>query len=578
MASGAFMPSVALAKTKKNSTRKRTYPIIYRLNGGTNRKNQKKTVDRNSSIKISKIKKPWRKGYTFVGWYTDRKLKKRARKVVGQKSKAKRTLYAKWKAITYRISYELNGGKFENKQPTRYKVNSKKIVLGIPVRKGYRFAGWYTNRSYKKRVHSIKTGSTGNKKLYAKWELETYSIGYELNGGMAILGMPANYTVKSSKFIPTALARSGFRFEGWYADAALTQKQPYIKSGSAGDVTLYAKWVPTTYWDSHIDQKCAAVNKLAEEGGDAVTSLVFITDMHIPSNALVSPELARRVVARTNASMVVFGGDAINAETNKDDALAMLRFVRSGLDGTELHFVRGNHDANTEGKSATKRYEISSAEFLELTSGVRELREYGSLDYCRDDKTRKVRFIFLDTGAPNSARISLDQLDWLKKRILELDEEWTVLGFAHQFFSTNVNFDSNGMRIKRVLNSVYDSAKAQIAGVISGHIHCDRVEFSYKGYPMIAVTNDAHLQPGAGDQFPRKLGTTTEQAFDVVTLDTRKKMIYLTRIGAGVDRAFQYAEPEPEPVAEPEPSVEPEPAPEPAPAATDDAPLQAASM
>lgn len=633
-----LFPSTALAKSRKAAKVKR-YSIIYRLNGGKNPKKQVKTVKRGAYVSVSKLKRPTRKGYKFAGWYTDRKLKKKARKVAGRAAKSKRTLYAKWKTVTYNISYVLNGGHFAQKAAYKFNVKSKKITLRTPVRKGYKFIGWYSDKKLTKRVYSIKTGSTGNKKFYAKWELQTYSINYDLMGGTAVLAMPANYTVKSPKIVPPAPFRPGYRFVEWCADPALTLEQPFVKSGSAGNTTFYAKWVPTTYWDAHIDDKCVRVNELmaaslADEASDAggsaggvpssgdsgagidtgsdvgigeggvdgatsgadlnassadgdagtdsgstgvaddkdtypgAASLVFITDMHVPSNALVSPDLVQKLVQKTDVSMVVFGGDAINKNTNKADAIAMLRFVHDAFADTELHFVRGNHDANNEGSGASKLTEISDLEFVALTAEPHEVREPGSLDYYRDDQERKIRYIFMDTGAPDTSVVDILQLAWLKARILELDEGWTVLLFVHQFFTAYVRYDANGTRIKSVLDSLYDEAKAQIAGVISGHVHHDRVRFSEKGYPMIAVTCDSYLKPMSIDRFPRKLGTTTEQSFDVITLDTRKKMLYLTRVGAGEDREYQYAEPEPAVV--PEPAVTPEP--------EAGAPLQAGSV
>ena len=38
-----------------------------------------------------------------------------------------------------------------------------------PVRKGYTFKGWYSDPKYKKKVTKIAAGSTGSRKLYARW-------------------------------------------------------------------------------------------------------------------------------------------------------------------------------------------------------------------------------------------------------------------------------------------------------------------------------------------------------------------------------------------------------------------------
>ncbi|MBR0404088.1 MAG: InlB B-repeat-containing protein [Eggerthellaceae bacterium] len=536
-------PSAAWAKSARvRKNVKSYYPIVYRLNGGKHPKKQKMKVKRGTYISVSQLKKPTRRGYKFVGWYTNKKLTQKARKVYGRGLRTSRMLYAKWKLTSYRVSYELNGGTAQDKLPTRYTVETGRIALGAPVRKGYAFAGWYADKQFTKRRYVIPAGSVGDKKFYAKWNMSTYSITYDLDGGVKTLELPSTYTVKSSMVVPFPPTKSGYRFVGWYSDAERTEKISCIEPGSAGDVTLYAKWDPATYWDEHLDAKCTRVNELSASVEGSVPGVVFITDMHVPSNTLVSPYLIREVLRRTDTNMVVFGGDAINGQTDKTDAVDMLRFIWDSFPDTEVHFVRGNHDANTEGSNVSSKRKITADEFLEQFAGKNEDRESGSLDCCRDDSEHKVRYIFMDSGAPNSAYVTTLQLAWLKDRVLELEEGWTVLLFIHQFFKMYPGYDACGKLIKRLLDQIYDDAKAEIAGVISGHVHHDRVEFSSKGYPMISTACDAYAKAAKADASMRRVGTTTEQAFDVISLNTKEKMVYLTRVGAGEDRAYRYAE------------------------------------
>ena len=98
-----------------------------------------------------------KKGYTFAGWNTQpdgkgtfyeenayvKNLTKKADEVV--------TLYAQWKAAQYQITYNLNGGKNNKKNPKTYKITSKTIKLSNPSKKGYVFKGWYCDKNVPKR-------------------------------------------------------------------------------------------------------------------------------------------------------------------------------------------------------------------------------------------------------------------------------------------------------------------------------------------------------------------------------------------------------------------------------------------
>lgn len=72
--------------------------------------------------------------------------------------------------MKYVIKYNLKGGKNNKKNPSYYYSTTKTIKLKNPSRKGYTFKGWYTDKQYKKKVTSIKKGSSGKKTLYAKWK------------------------------------------------------------------------------------------------------------------------------------------------------------------------------------------------------------------------------------------------------------------------------------------------------------------------------------------------------------------------------------------------------------------------
>ncbi|MDR3138183.1 MAG: InlB B-repeat-containing protein [Treponema sp.] len=156
---------------------------------------------------------------------------------------------------TYLIDYVENGGDIldGDKREGHYQVTDAEYFLLTSAdiaRQGYTFAGWYRALDLSGTpVTSIPQGSTKNEIFYAKWEMETYTITYVLNGGTN----PSDPAPKASYDItdvtnaviplPTKLTKGGHEFAGWYADATLTNGPvTEIPANSTGHKTFYAKW------------------------------------------------------------------------------------------------------------------------------------------------------------------------------------------------------------------------------------------------------------------------------------------------------------------------------------------------
>ncbi len=151
-----------------------SYRIRYDGNGATSgaMEDSLPTYGKTEPLRKNTFK---RKGYTFVGWNTQMdgkgKTYKNGASVKNLTTTKDQviTLYAKWKAVTYTITYKTNKGKLPLTAKKSYKVSTKTFTLPKPTRKNYDFDGWYKDKKFKKRVDQVKTGQTGNLTLYAKW-------------------------------------------------------------------------------------------------------------------------------------------------------------------------------------------------------------------------------------------------------------------------------------------------------------------------------------------------------------------------------------------------------------------------
>ena len=151
------------------STPKTTYTVTFDANGGSG------TIANISVEEGSEITLPkntfTKSSYIFAGWATS------ADGDVSYSDKAKitvtgnTTLYAKWTAITYTITYEANGGTNADGNPAGYTSETETITLLAPSREYFDFGGWYTDSEFSdsSKKNEITKGSTGNIMLYAKW-------------------------------------------------------------------------------------------------------------------------------------------------------------------------------------------------------------------------------------------------------------------------------------------------------------------------------------------------------------------------------------------------------------------------
>ena len=184
---------------------------------------------------------PTKRGYKFIGWYSDEEFANPISGTVEQGCIGDLHFYAKWDKEIYSITYILYDGKNNEANPVSYTIEDC-IELQSPTKIGYTFGGWFIDSACTEEINKIE-GRIGNLTLYAKW----YYIGtvtFDTNGGSEIVPITQEYgTVLLPPVAPT---KDYYEFDGWYSDELLTKK--YIFSTMPDrDFTLYAKWTPVVY-------------------------------------------------------------------------------------------------------------------------------------------------------------------------------------------------------------------------------------------------------------------------------------------------------------------------------------------
>ena len=227
------------------------FTITYNLDGGTNDANNPAnyTIETDPIILADASKD----GYTFEGWYSDSAFTTGNEVTeIATGSTEPKEFFAKFSdAITYDITYTLDGGTNDANNPADYTVETATITLAEASKDGYTFGGWYSEAAFTNQVTEIATGSTKDVVLYAKFDAITYDITYTLDGGTNDANNPADYTVESATITLADASKDGYTFESWYSDAAFTADNEVteITTGSTEPKEFFAKFSDAITYD-----------------------------------------------------------------------------------------------------------------------------------------------------------------------------------------------------------------------------------------------------------------------------------------------------------------------------------------
>lgn len=191
--------------------------LKFNANGGTTGK-VSKTVLYGESCGALPV--PKRSGYVFMGWYTRKNGGRQYTSTTKMEIDSNVTLYARWEAQQYTVTFDVNGGGAATM--TSKSVKSGKCIGALPktVKDGYSFEGWYTSRSGGSKVSTLYK-VYDNVTFYAHWKEITRkvevsialssvsgTVGYEMQyaqssgfGGAVTLSDTVTYAGKYTRLV-----------------------------------------------------------------------------------------------------------------------------------------------------------------------------------------------------------------------------------------------------------------------------------------------------------------------------------------------------------------------------------------
>ena len=153
-------------------------------------------------------------------------------------------LTVQWTAPTYTVTLNAGDGTINSGNVTSYTYGVGATLPTDVTRTGYTFKGWYDNESLTgSPVTAISNTETGNKEYWAKWEINQYTITYDLAGG-TVEGNPDTYTVEMDTFTLKNPTRPGYTFTGWSGTGLDGENNMTvtIPKGSTGERRYTAHW------------------------------------------------------------------------------------------------------------------------------------------------------------------------------------------------------------------------------------------------------------------------------------------------------------------------------------------------
>lgn len=148
----------------------------------------------------------------------------------------------------FTICFEVNGG-----SEVECITADHDSILDLPddpIKEGFSFVGWFYDNETFETPLTINSIDDGYSKLtvYAKWELISHTITYELEGGINNINNPTSYVANGDTIIFLDPFKEDYVFLGWYDSQDVNAlKITSFDTMSTDDITLYAKYISYTY-------------------------------------------------------------------------------------------------------------------------------------------------------------------------------------------------------------------------------------------------------------------------------------------------------------------------------------------
>lgn len=160
------------------------------------------------------------------------------------------------------VSFQTNGGQHIDK----IELEQGEILEELPdaIRTGHTFLGWFEDADFTTEFVPTKQ-ILRNITVYAKWQINQYTITIHTDGGPNLEPITANY--QTTLTIPEDITKEGYTFLGWYLDSAFTETFQYSRM-PAENINIYARWAIDVYTVTFYVGDTVYTTRSVEHGDD----------------------------------------------------------------------------------------------------------------------------------------------------------------------------------------------------------------------------------------------------------------------------------------------------------------------
>lgn len=306
------------------------------------------------------------------------------------------------------------------------------------------------------------------------------------------------------------------------------------------------------YFAQEIEETAASVMEKRKSG--KTLAIGILTDTHYTAGGTWEDTAynLQAVHEKAGFDFIIHLGDITDGMVPK--AITKIYAERVLSDMRKLHIpvyvVPGNHDSNYfKGNSDIMDDE---EQFAVYQNGIcnNAVRDKESLWFYIDKEDLKLRILFLVSfdchekvryGFPES------EIVWVKRVLEETPLEYKVLILSHVPPVAQIHFWSdeirNGEELIEILENYDKKEGCRIMAYVCGHNHADQI-FYEKRFPIVALgCNKCEYfkdkKPEGSCTYERRVGTVSQDLWDVMVVNPEENRIDFVRFGAGEDKIIK---------------------------------------